>query len=113
MITQRTTEARSAPAHPLQELLRAVASTRQAQEVERKRRAAWEQEQEAKFDQMRTDFELKIRTLQEELRALKNTAPSLPTPSASVTPQGLPPQHDMLFVSQHLSPISPISQPSM
>jgi hypothetical protein len=107
----------------MQELFRLIAGTRQAQEVERKRRAAWEEEQETKFNQMKTEFEAKIQALQDEINTLKaqsrNTAPAvyLPTPSVSVTPQVLTPSHSMISTSQSsqslMSPISPISQHSL
>lgn len=55
----------------MQELLRFLASTREAQEIERKRRIAWEQEQEAKYKLRQAEMERRMVEMQQEITALK------------------------------------------
>ncbi|KAI6003721.1 hypothetical protein EDD15DRAFT_2219720 [Pisolithus albus] len=60
----------------VQELLRFLASTREACEIERRRRATWEQEMEAKHALQKTEMEQRILELQQEVTALRACLPS-------------------------------------
>ncbi|KAG5341929.1 hypothetical protein C0989_006772 [Termitomyces sp. Mn162] len=96
----------------VQELLRMVASTREAQEVERKRRLEWEREQEAKYVQQREAMERKLQELTKEVITLRASNNVDPTPSSSGL---LTPQHMMsptLAIQQSpqlATPVSPVS----
>ncbi|KAF8076546.1 hypothetical protein FPV67DRAFT_1445174 [Lyophyllum atratum] len=98
------------------ELLRVVAATRESQEIERKRRVAWEQEQEAKFAQRQAEMERIMLEMRQEITTLRSNAGGYTNPSTSTGL--LTPQHNMsppLAVQrppQPASPISPISRPS-
>ncbi len=59
------------PANAIQELFRVVLATRQATEIERRRRLAWEQEQEAKYAHRQADMERQINDMQTEISLLK------------------------------------------
>ena len=65
-----------AGAGAVHELLRMLAATKEAQEIERKRRIAWEQEQEAKFAQRQAEMERQLLEMKQEIQILKGTAPS-------------------------------------
>jgi hypothetical protein len=96
--------------HAVQELLRVVTSTRDAQEAERKRRIAWEQEQEAKFAQRQEEIDKQVMSMHQEitsLRSLVNIQP--PQPSNPFIPQ-IAGSHGMQ--DQLSSPLSPVSMPS-
>lgn len=71
--------------HAVQELLRFLASTREAQEIENKRRIAWEHEQEAKHKLRQAEMERRMLEMQQEIAALKaRVAFSIPASSSSV-----------------------------
>lgn len=102
--------------HAVQELLRILSATREAQEIERKRRLAWEQEQEAKFIQHQAKLDRTMLDLRHELNILRSTATTATTASPStglLTPQSImSPPLAVQQPPQPASPISPISQPS-
>lgn len=79
----------------MQELLRFLASTREAQEIERKRRIAWEQEQEAKYRLGQAEMERRMLEMRQEIIALKarvafNSPASSSVVGASVNVQSSP-----------------------
>ncbi|KAG6903491.1 hypothetical protein C0995_005514 [Termitomyces sp. Mi166 len=100
----------------VQDLMRLVASTREAQEVERKRRLEWEHEQEARYAQQQAEMARKLQELTQEvitLRASNNVHPTPPSSSGLLTPQHMmSPSLTIQQSPQLASPISPISQPS-
>ena len=55
----------------VQEFIRLIATTREAQEIERKRRLAWEQEQEAKQAQRQAETERSILEMRQEIQSLR------------------------------------------
>ncbi|KAK2466118.1 hypothetical protein APHAL10511_001760 [Amanita phalloides] len=55
----------------VQEFIRLVTTTREAQEIERKRRLAWEQEQEAKQTQRQAETERCILEMRQEIQSLR------------------------------------------
>ncbi|KIJ70102.1 hypothetical protein HYDPIDRAFT_172008 [Hydnomerulius pinastri MD-312] len=57
--------------HAVQELIRFLASTREAHEIERKRRIAWEQEQEARYVLRQAEMERRMLEMRQEITALK------------------------------------------
>lgn len=59
----------------VQELLRFLASTREACEVERRRRLTWEREMEAKHALQKTEMERRIFELQQEVTSLRSCLP--------------------------------------
>ena len=62
----------------VQELLRAaIAATRDAQESENKRRAAWEQEFEAKYQQRQAETESQLVQMKRQIAHLKACVDSL------------------------------------
>ncbi|KIJ20295.1 hypothetical protein PAXINDRAFT_68206 [Paxillus involutus ATCC 200175] len=80
------------------ELMRFLASTREAQEIERKRRIAWEQEQEAKYRLRQAEMERRMLEMRQEITALRaRVAFNIP---ASTSSSGAPsismsnPAHD-------------------
>jgi hypothetical protein len=80
----RSTNPHGGGFHAVQELLRFLASTREAQEIENKRRIAWEQEQEAKHKFRQAEMERRMLEMQQEIAALKaRVAFSSPTSSSS------------------------------
>ncbi|KAG5653037.1 hypothetical protein H0H81_002659 [Sphagnurus paluster] len=100
----------------VQELLRIVVSTRESQEIERRRRFAWEQEQEAKYAQRQAEMERMMLEMRQEITSLRST---LNTNTKSAPVSGLlTPQYNMSpplatqRPPQPASPISPVSQPS-
>ncbi|KAF8138462.1 hypothetical protein EV363DRAFT_1393914 [Boletus edulis] len=97
----RSTNPHGGGIHAVQELLRFLASTREAQEIEHKRRVAWEQEQEAKYKFRQAEMERRMLEMQQEIAALKaRVAFSSPASSLSVG------------TSVHVSSDSVVSQPS-
>ncbi|KAF8557004.1 hypothetical protein OG21DRAFT_430135 [Imleria badia] len=97
--------------HAVQELLRFLASTREAQDIEHKRRIAWEQEQEAKYKLRQAEMERRMLEMQQEITALKaRVAFSNPTsvgirsnPAVSQHPQYAAPQQPTPSTSPTLS----------
>ena len=61
----------------VQELLRAIAATREAQESENNRRAAWEQELEAKYQQRQAETESQLVQMKRQIAHLKVCVDSL------------------------------------
>ncbi|KAL4267898.1 hypothetical protein AB1N83_001499 [Pleurotus pulmonarius] len=57
--------------HAVQELLRIVATTKEAQEIERRRRLAWEQEQESKFIQRQAEMERQMFEMRQQIASLQ------------------------------------------
>ncbi|KAI9448140.1 hypothetical protein H4582DRAFT_1898809 [Lactarius indigo] len=64
-------------AHLIQELLRALNVTREAQESEYRRRVAWEQELEAKYQQRQVETETQLEEMKREIACLKICVASL------------------------------------
>lgn len=64
-------------AHMVQELLRAMAATREAQASENKRRAAWEQELEVKYQQRQAETESQLAQMKRQIVHLKTCVDSL------------------------------------
>ncbi|KAI0004910.1 hypothetical protein BJV74DRAFT_805659 [Russula compacta] len=64
-------------AHVVQELFRTLATTREAQESENKRRAAWEQELEAKYQQRQAETESQLAEMKRQITYLKACVTSL------------------------------------
>lgn len=92
----------------MQELLRFLASTREAQEIERKRRIAWEQEQEAKYRLRQAEMERRMLEMQQEITALKaRVAFSGPASLSSVGASG----HPTLSQRSYLEYTSLVSSP--
>ncbi|KAF7352656.1 hypothetical protein MVEN_01231300 [Mycena venus] len=97
----------------VQELVTLVASTKQAAEIERTRRMAWEQEQEAKYVQRQAEMERQMLDMRNEiaqLRGLLNANRGSPV----YTPySGSPAIANLRHPAPRpASPISPVSQPS-
>ncbi|KAF7355452.1 hypothetical protein MSAN_01462000 [Mycena sanguinolenta] len=89
----------------VQELVALVASTKQtkqAQEIERTRRLAWEQEQEAKYVQRQAEMERQMLEMRNEIAQLRSLLGATTTSPAIAN----------LRHPRPASPISPISQPS-
>ena len=64
-------------ANLVQELFRALNVTREAQESEYRRRVAWEQELEAKYQQRQTETETQLAEMKREITFLKTCVASL------------------------------------
>ena len=64
-------------AHIVQELLRTLAATREAQESENKRRRAWEQELETKYQQRQAETESQLTEMKRQIAYLKACVASL------------------------------------
>lgn len=88
----RPGNASSSGAHPFQIVMNYLNSARESQEIEQKRRLAWEQEQEAKYTLRQAEMERRMLEMQQELGALRAkiafgtpkvpaTSPSVQTPS--------------------------------
>ena len=98
----RSTNPHGGGIHAVQELLRFLASTREAQEIEHKRRIAWEQEQEAKYKLRQAEMERRMVEMQQEITALKaRVAFSNPTSSSSAGSYVNFHSHSHPVVSQH------------
>jgi hypothetical protein len=112
VITPKTRQPTPANLQAVHELLRIVATTRESHEIERKRRFAWEQEQEAKYTQRQAEMERQMLELRQEitsLRSLVNAKPPLPTPFSQYS---MSPAMPVQRPPQPASPISPGYQPS-
>ena len=103
------------------ELFRIVSATQNSQELERKRRLAWEQEQEAKVTQVQANMEQKMQDMFNEITSLRSAVNTLTSsPSSSPPTNASSPQFNMSpFMAQQInpyfqpaSPISPVSQHS-
>ncbi|KAJ8698306.1 Vacuolar protein sorting-associated protein 52 [Pleurotus ostreatus] len=108
--------------HAVQELLRIVAATKEAQEIERRRRLAWEQEQESKFIQRQAEMERQMFEMRQQIASLQ--AMVHPSPSPNVvhqTPVDTPrptllletPVHHSVLSTAHYQPSSMTSQESL
>ncbi|KAI6130396.1 hypothetical protein EDD16DRAFT_1541964 [Pisolithus croceorrhizus] len=85
----------------VQELLRFLASTREACEIERRRRAAWEREMEAKHALQKAEMEQRILELQQEVTGTKS--PTLLTPTWHPVATPVPPH---LFLNTETAEVS-------
>ncbi|KAJ7094619.1 hypothetical protein B0H15DRAFT_969605 [Mycena belliarum] len=94
----------------VQELVSLVASTKQAQEIERTRRLAWEQEQEAKYIQRQAEMERQMLEMRSEISTLRSIINA--THSPLFTPHNGSPAIANLRHPRPATPISPVSQPS-
>ncbi|KAK0498621.1 hypothetical protein EDD18DRAFT_1158480 [Armillaria luteobubalina] len=108
----RQTQPSAGGVQAVHELLRIVSATSQAQEIERKRRIAWEQEQEAKYAQRQAETERQLFELRQELVTLRSMASgnTQRTPGASPSLSSI----RNMSISQQMqsaSPISPVPQP--
>ncbi|KAL4076114.1 hypothetical protein V8B97DRAFT_1924192 [Scleroderma yunnanense] len=65
----------------VQELLRFLASTREACEIERRRRLSWEREMEAKHTLQKAEMERRIFDLQQQVTSLRSCLPFYPASS--------------------------------
>ena len=76
----------------LQEVARVVLATKEANEQERQRRIAWEQEQEAKYAQRQAEFEKELLELRTQVSVMQAcmTMTSIP-PQANQIPPSVPP----------------------
>ncbi|RDB22541.1 hypothetical protein Hypma_010034 [Hypsizygus marmoreus] len=111
--TTVTRQPSSANVQAVQELLRIVAATRESQEIERKRRLAWEQEQEAKYTQRQAELERLVFEMRQEISTLRSNANAKPSAAATglITPQHhLSPPLAVQRPPQPASPISPVFQ---
>lgn len=77
--------------HPVHELLRILATSKEAEQAERQRRLAWEHEQEIKTAQRQAEMERRFQDMQQEISGLKAyislTQPTMQTPQAPHMPQ--------------------------
>ncbi|KAH7887617.1 hypothetical protein F5I97DRAFT_1861597 [Phlebopus sp. FC_14] len=79
----------------VQELMRFLASTRESQEIERKRRLAWEQEQEAKYRLRQAEMERRMIEMRQEISVLKaRFAFSTPAPTNGAAASNAAPDPD-------------------
>ncbi|TFK55897.1 hypothetical protein OE88DRAFT_1804683 [Heliocybe sulcata] len=100
----------------VQELFRVIAASKEGNELERKRRIAWEQEQDAKQTQREAELERQLAEMRQELASLKAYVAILPAllkNSNSSTP-GFPQIQAPLnnTDSPSIQPVSPVSQAS-
>ncbi|KAG2077271.1 hypothetical protein BDR04DRAFT_1000628 [Suillus decipiens] len=115
----RPGNASSSGAHPFQIVMNYLNSARESQEIEQKRRLAWEQEQEARYLLRQAEMERRMLEMQQELNTLKAkiafgtpkvpaASPSMQTPSATdqqSTPMTSPVlSHSSTIVGHHASP---------
>ncbi|KAJ4478283.1 hypothetical protein J3R30DRAFT_3890102, partial [Lentinula aciculospora] len=109
---------RSTSLNAIQELLRVVTQTNQAQENERKRRLAWEQEHEERYAQRQAELEKQMIEMQREIYSLRSAFTAGSSPSAISDTQcsnsqfASPATHDSITSDhvQYYSPISPSPQ---
>ncbi|KAF8195723.1 hypothetical protein K438DRAFT_782156 [Mycena galopus ATCC 62051] len=97
---------RSRAISAVQELVALVASTKdtkQAQEIERTRRLAWEAEQEAKYARRQAEMERQMLDMRNEIAQLRSLLGATPNGSPAIANLRNP---------RPASPISPVSQPS-
>ncbi|KDQ64637.1 hypothetical protein JAAARDRAFT_145597 [Jaapia argillacea MUCL 33604] len=104
---QETSEPNSINA--VRELFRVLAATKEAAEIERKRRLAWEQEQEAKYIQRQAEMERQMLEMRQEIASLRAYVGLLPQTTHTLQPPI--PQYQVAPLPP-LTPLSPISQPS-
>ncbi|KAF9076805.1 hypothetical protein BDP27DRAFT_1413953 [Rhodocollybia butyracea] len=84
----------------MQELLRVVQQTNQAHENERKRRMAWEQEQEERYTQRQAELERQMMEMRQELYSLRSAFGASHTSPQAHSPASHNP------VTQYHSPVS-------
>ncbi|KAF8897679.1 hypothetical protein BD779DRAFT_1432207 [Infundibulicybe gibba] len=97
----------------VQELFRIVSANREAHEIERKRRLAWEQEQEAKYTQRQAETERRMFEMRQEIASLRSVVANLSTSSGLLTPQyQSSPAIPQQLPRQLISPVSPAPHPS-
>lgn len=89
----------AAGADAVRELLRLLAATKEANEIERKRRLAWEQEQEARFTQRQAEMERQMLEMRQEIQLLKGN-----TPASAHTSQNDPTQPTINQTANHTLP---------
>ena len=106
---------------------------KEGEEIERKRRQAWEQEQEAKYNMRQADMEKQILELKQEIVSLKSviglnpgmpandqrqppvdklTGPQQPTPSNSLSPESHTPSSNAQPTFVQSSSTQPYQQPT-
>ncbi|EDR12809.1 uncharacterized protein LACBIDRAFT_311674 [Laccaria bicolor S238N-H82] len=98
--------------HVIQELFRMVSSTREAQEIERKRRLAWEQEQEAKYAQRQAQTERELFDMRQEMELFRSNIKDLRNSQRSgvLTSHCTSPVSSEQRSHQPVSPVSPVLQ---
>ncbi|OCH92899.1 hypothetical protein OBBRIDRAFT_772531 [Obba rivulosa] len=106
----------------VQELIRVLSATREAAEIERRRRLAWEREQEAKYAQRQAEMERQLLDMRQEISLLKAYI-SLHPPN--VTPALLPSTPEFIPSTARIEAVpltstetpsqlaSPVPQPSI
>ncbi|KAG1815554.1 uncharacterized protein BJ212DRAFT_1357225 [Suillus subaureus] len=103
----RPGNASSSGAHPFQIVMNYLNSARESQEIEQKRRLAWEQEQEAKYTLRQAEMERRMVEMQQELSVLKAKiafgTPKAPAASPSVQTPSVADQHSTPITSPALS----------
>ena len=89
-----------------------VSSTREAQEIERKRRSAWEQEQEAKYAQRQAQTERELFDMRQEMELLRSNIKELRNSQRSgvLTSHCTSPVLSEHRSHQPVSPVSPVLQ---
>ena len=102
-------------ADAVQELLQMLTATKESQEIERKRRLAWEQEQEAKYTQRHAGMERQILEMRQEIVSLKASMGLNPNGSPAMTGSHVSGNGAPIVVQQptpltSLSPVSTSSQ---
>ncbi|KAG7449061.1 uncharacterized protein BT62DRAFT_963894 [Guyanagaster necrorhizus] len=107
-----TRQTQPSTGHAVHELLRIVSATSQTQEIERKRRIAWEQEQEAKYAQRQAEMERQLFELRQELVTLRTAVPGNTQQNTGASPS-LSSARNAPFLQQAQSSslISPVPQP--
>lgn len=110
----RPGNASSSGAHPFQIVMNYLNSARESQEIEQKRRLAWEQEQEAKYTLRQAEMERRMLEMQQELGALKAKiafgTPKAPAASPSVQTPSVTDQQSTPMTSPVLSHSSTIAR---
>ncbi|KAK0468185.1 uncharacterized protein EV420DRAFT_1503283 [Desarmillaria tabescens] len=108
----RQTQPSAGSVQAVHELLRIVSATSQAQEIERKRRIAWEQEQEAKYAHRQAEMERQLFELRQELVTLRSTVSANTQRTSGASPSlSLARNAPFSQQLQSASPISPAPQP--
>lgn len=113
--------------------MRKVMAIKEGEEIERKRRQAWEQEQEAKYNMRRAEMEKQILELKHEIVSLKSviglnpgmpandqrqppvdklTGPQQPTPNNSLSPESHSPMNNAQSTFVQGSSTHPYQQPT-
>ncbi|KAH9951694.1 hypothetical protein B0H21DRAFT_783446 [Amylocystis lapponica] len=91
------------------ELLRVFTATKEAADIERRRRQAWELEQEAKYTKRQAEMEQEMLEMRQEISVLKayiSLHPSVTTPDGNAVPSTA----RIDAVPQTIDPIPPISE---